>query len=30
VHRPPLEQAPHSYEIFTEKEDGAIKIVLQS
>jgi threonine dehydrogenase-like Zn-dependent dehydrogenase len=29
THRPPLEQAPHSYEIFKEKEDGTIKIVLQ-
>jgi threonine dehydrogenase-like Zn-dependent dehydrogenase len=29
THRLPLEQAPHAYEIFKEKEDGAIKIVLQ-
>jgi threonine dehydrogenase-like Zn-dependent dehydrogenase len=29
THGLPLEQAPHSYEIFKEKEDGAIKIVLQ-
>ena len=25
----PLEQAPHGYEIFQKKEDGAIKIVLK-
>jgi threonine dehydrogenase-like Zn-dependent dehydrogenase len=29
THRLPLEEAPHGYEIFKEKEDGAIKIVLQ-
>jgi threonine dehydrogenase-like Zn-dependent dehydrogenase len=29
THRLLLEQAPHAYEIFKEKEDGAIKIVLQ-
>jgi threonine dehydrogenase-like Zn-dependent dehydrogenase len=28
THRLPLEQAPHAYEIFQHKEDGAIKIVL--
>jgi threonine dehydrogenase-like Zn-dependent dehydrogenase len=28
THRLPLEQAPHGYEIFREKEDGAIKVVL--
>ena len=28
THRLPLEQAPHGYEIFQKKEDGAIKIVL--
>ena len=25
----PLDQAPHAYEIFQKKEDGAIKILLQ-
>ncbi len=29
THRLPLEQAPHGYEIFQKKEDGAIKVVLQ-
>ena len=29
THRLPLEDAPHGYEIFKEKEDGAVKIVLQ-
>jgi threonine dehydrogenase-like Zn-dependent dehydrogenase len=29
THRLPLEEAPHGYEIFREKEDGAIKVVLQ-
>jgi threonine dehydrogenase-like Zn-dependent dehydrogenase len=29
TYRLPLEQAPHGYEIFKEKDDGAIKIVLQ-
>jgi threonine dehydrogenase-like Zn-dependent dehydrogenase len=29
THRLPLEEAPHGYEIFKKKEDGAIKIVLQ-
>jgi threonine dehydrogenase-like Zn-dependent dehydrogenase len=28
THRLPLDQAPHGYEIFREKEDGAIKVVL--
>ena len=28
-HKLPLEQAPHAYEIFQKKEDGAIKILLQ-
>ena len=28
THRLPLEQAPHGYEIFRNKEDGAIKVVL--
>jgi hypothetical protein len=25
----PLEQAPHGYDIFQKKQDGAIKIVLK-
>jgi threonine dehydrogenase-like Zn-dependent dehydrogenase len=29
THRLPLEQAPHAYEIFQKKEDGAVKILLQ-
>jgi threonine dehydrogenase-like Zn-dependent dehydrogenase len=29
THRLPLEQAPHGYEIFQKKEDGAIKVMLQ-
>jgi len=29
THRLPLENAPHGYEIFQKKEDGAIKVVLQ-
>jgi len=29
THRLPLEQAPHGYEIFQNKQDGAIKIVLE-
>jgi threonine dehydrogenase-like Zn-dependent dehydrogenase len=29
THRLPLDQAPHGYEIFKKKEDGAIKVVLQ-
>jgi threonine dehydrogenase-like Zn-dependent dehydrogenase len=29
THRLPLEQAPHAYEIFQQKQDGAIKILLQ-
>jgi threonine dehydrogenase-like Zn-dependent dehydrogenase len=28
THKLPLEQAPHAYEIFQKKEDGAIKILL--
>jgi threonine dehydrogenase-like Zn-dependent dehydrogenase len=28
THRLPLEQAPHAYEIFQKKEEGAIKILL--
>jgi threonine dehydrogenase-like Zn-dependent dehydrogenase len=29
THRLPLEQAPHAYEIFQKKQDGAIKVLLQ-
>jgi threonine dehydrogenase-like Zn-dependent dehydrogenase len=29
THRLPLEQAPHGYEIFQRKQDGAIKVVLE-
>jgi threonine dehydrogenase-like Zn-dependent dehydrogenase len=29
THRLPLEQAPHAYEIFQKKQDGAVKIVLR-
>jgi threonine dehydrogenase-like Zn-dependent dehydrogenase len=29
THRLPLDQAPHAYEIFQQKQDGAIKILLQ-
>jgi threonine dehydrogenase-like Zn-dependent dehydrogenase len=29
THRLPLEQAPHAYEIFQKKQEGAIKILLQ-
>jgi threonine dehydrogenase-like Zn-dependent dehydrogenase len=29
THRLPLEQAPHGYEIFRNKADGCIKVVLQ-
>ncbi|WP_375423723.1 zinc-dependent alcohol dehydrogenase [uncultured Friedmanniella sp.] len=29
THRVPLEEAPHMYEIFQKKQDGAIKIVLK-
>ncbi len=29
THRLPLEEAPHGYEIFQKKQDGAIKVVLQ-
>lgn len=29
THHLPLEQAPHAYEIFQKKEDGAFKILLQ-
>src|SRR5581483_9332388 len=29
THKVPLDQAPHAYEIFQKKQDGAIKILLQ-
>ena len=29
THRLPLEEAPHGYEIFQKKQDGAIKVILQ-
>jgi threonine dehydrogenase-like Zn-dependent dehydrogenase len=29
THRLPLEEAPHAYELFQKKKDGAIKILLQ-
>jgi threonine dehydrogenase-like Zn-dependent dehydrogenase len=29
THRVPLEEAPHMYEIFQKKQDGAVKIVLK-
>jgi threonine dehydrogenase-like Zn-dependent dehydrogenase len=29
THTLPLEQAPHAYEIFQKKQDGAVKIILQ-
>jgi threonine dehydrogenase-like Zn-dependent dehydrogenase len=29
THRLPLQEAPHAYEMFQKKEDGAIKILLQ-
>jgi threonine dehydrogenase-like Zn-dependent dehydrogenase len=29
THRLPLEEAPHAYEMFQRKEDGAIKILLK-
>jgi threonine dehydrogenase-like Zn-dependent dehydrogenase len=29
THKLPVEQAPHAYEIFQRKQDGAIKILLQ-
>jgi len=29
THRLPLEEAPHAYEMFQKKENGAIKILLQ-
>ena len=29
THRVPLDEAPHMYEIFQKKQDGAIKVVLK-
>jgi threonine dehydrogenase-like Zn-dependent dehydrogenase len=29
AHHLPLEEAPHGYEIFRDKADGCIKVVLQ-
>ncbi len=29
THKLPLSEAPHAYEIFQKKQDGAIKILLQ-
>ena len=29
THRVPLSEAPHAYEIFQKKQDGAIKVVLK-
>ena len=29
THRVPLQQAPHAYEIFQSKQDGAFKVLLQ-
>ena len=29
THKVPLDEAPHAYEIFQKKQDGAIKILLQ-
>ena len=29
THKLPLDEAPHGYEIFQKKEDGAIKVMLQ-
>jgi threonine dehydrogenase-like Zn-dependent dehydrogenase len=29
THRLPLTEAPHGYEIFQKKQDGAIKVLLQ-
>jgi threonine dehydrogenase-like Zn-dependent dehydrogenase len=30
THKVPLEQAPHAYEIFQKKQDGAIKVLFQN
>ncbi len=29
THRLPLEKAPHAYDIFSEKKDGYVKVVLK-
>ncbi len=29
THKMPLDEAPHAYEIFQNKQDGAVKILLQ-
>ena len=29
THHVPLEEAPHGYDIFRDKEDGCLKVVLQ-
>ena len=29
THQLPLDEAPHAYEMFQKKEDGAIKVVLK-
>ena len=29
THKVPIDEAPHAYEIFQKKQDGAIKILLQ-
>jgi threonine dehydrogenase-like Zn-dependent dehydrogenase len=29
THKLPIDQAPHAYEIFQKKQDGAVKILLQ-
>ena len=29
THRLPLEKAPHAYDIFSEKKDGCVKVVLK-
>ena len=28
THRLPLDEAPHAYEMFQKKEDGAVKVLL--
>ena len=30
THRLPLDEAPHAYEIFQKKQDGAVKIAAQA
>lgn len=30
THRLPLDKAPHASEIFSEKKDGCVKVVLRS